>query len=232
MNDLDFYELEARDEQLRFLVQFAMLTPSRHDEPPPRLRIVPDGIEVSGDAWLTVGAAIANLRIAAAHFGFESTVLYGDPILVALRETCATDDNLRALFPAIRKRHSNHSRFCPEPLSPEAINHLCDLADRYPETLSLFPRRRVRDLSLGYRNRKLLESAAALILVSAEDDRISMVQAGEVLELLLLRVTLDGLDYSLFDGVGDAKLLIRVGRSVPSAAHAETPRETATISAR
>ena len=206
MNDADFYELEDPVEQLQFLLRYVDSS---------CLRVMPQGIEVIPDAHpIKAGRAITSLRVAAAHFGFESTVLYGETIVITLRETCAPDENLRGLFPAVLKRHSNHKRFCYEPLSPETVNHLCDLIDRYPQTLSLFPHRRVGDLALSHHDLALAESAPALVVMKADDDRIALVKAGEVLEQLLLRITLDGLDYSLFEI--ENGLLVRVGRLTAS----------------
>ena len=201
MNDADFYELEDPVEQLQYLLRYVDGS---------LLRIMPDGIEALPNVNpVKAGRAITTFRVAAAHFGFESTVLYGDPIVVAVRETCAPEENLRALFPAIAKRHSKE-HFCQEPLAPGTVKDLCDLIDRYPETLSLFPRRRIRDLGLSHHDRALEEYAPALVILKTDDDRISRVKAGEILELLLLRMILDGLDYSLFEVEGG--LLIRLGR--------------------
>jgi len=198
MNDADFYELEDPVEQLKFLLRCV---------DPTLLRIMPDGIEVLPDANpIKAGRAITSFRVAAAHFGFESTVLYGNPIVVAVRETCATDENLRELFPAIVKCHSNHKRFSHEPLPPEAVEHLCDVVDKYPEMLSLVPRRSA-------------QAAPAVVRLTADDDRISSVKAGEVLQLLLLRITLDGLAYSLLGT--ENGLLIRIGCAATSSAYAE-----------
>jgi hypothetical protein len=202
IDDSEFYEIESRDEQLRFLLRYAILAPSRDNVQPWRFRITPEGIEVLPDVscqldrelWLSIGAAIANLRVAAAHFNFDTTVLFNaDKTLVACRETCATDDDLRALFPAIKKRHTNRRRFGDDPLEPELVQHLCDFVDRNPQSTRLMLQ---RDHCL-VKELVPIENAAALILITAEDDRVSLVAAGERLERLLLQITLDNLDYSL-----------------------------------
>jgi hypothetical protein len=62
----------------------------------------------------------------------------------------------------------------------------------------------VRSVDVGplqaSRDRHLIDTAPVLVVVAAEDDRLSLVRAGEVLERLLLRITLDGLHYSFFNG--------------------------------
>src|SRR5581483_7259918 len=79
INDSEFYEMESRQDQLRFLLQYAVLAPSSRNAQPWQFRITPEGIEVLPDLtrrlpvvdpfdremWLGIGAAIANLRIAA-----------------------------------------------------------------------------------------------------------------------------------------------------------------------
>ncbi len=276
IDDSEFYEIDSRQDQLRFLLQYAILAPSSHNAQPWQFRITAEGVEVLPDLsrrlpvvdpldrelWMSIGAAITNLRVAAAHFGFDTTVLYSaETILVTFMETCAPDAELRTLFPAIKRRHTNRNTFWQEPLEPEAIEHLCDITDAYPETLRLIlPRHNtragelvefaereqmsvplyrdelatwirpndtdtgdgmpadalgfsgpssgvtqwvVRNLNVGplqaSRDRHLIDTAPALVAVAAEDDRLSLVRAGEVLERLLLRITLDGLHYSFFN---------------------------------
>jgi len=276
IDDSEFYGIESREEQLRFLLRYAILAPSSHNAQPWQFRITTEGVEVLPDfsrrllivdpfdreLWMSIGAAITNFRVAAAHFGFDTTVLYSaESILVTIVETCAPDDELRVLFPAIKRRHTNRNTFWREPLEPEAVQHLCDMSDAYPETLRLIlPRHNtragelvafaereqmseplyrdelatwirpndtgtsdgmpadalgfsgpfaatqwvVRNLDVGplqaSHDRILIDTAPALLVVAAEDDRLSLVRAGEILERLLLRITLDGLHYSFFNG--------------------------------
>jgi hypothetical protein len=81
-------------------------------------------------------------------------------------------------------------------------------------------------------DRHLAESAAALLLVTSEDDRVSLIRAGEALEILLLTIADTGLQYSFLnqpigvDGmrarIGELarvshppQLLIRIGSAPP-----------------
>jgi len=277
----DFYELEAPADQIRFLLQYAVLAPSLHNTQPWIFQPVEGGVEVSADpmrrlaatdpqgreALLSIGAAIANLRIAAAHFGFETSVLYRhaperpDRIaLVAFRETSRTNDELRRLFPAIRRRHTNREPFACEAVDPDLLEPVCDFVDAHPETLRLVPSQLrpriielvtaadeaqmserpvreelahwvhsgasrpdgipadalgvtafpaatewvVRHISIGpltaRRDRALIESASAVIVVTAADDPVSLAAAGEIMERLLLIVTREGLQASFFTG--------------------------------
>ena len=68
----------------------ARLAPSKHNTQPWRFAIVEEGVEIYADytrrlphvdpdhreLLMSVGAAIMNLRVAAAHFGFESTIRF------------------------------------------------------------------------------------------------------------------------------------------------------------
>lgn len=281
IDDDDFRDLESRGEQLQFLLRYAILAPSSHNTQPWAFRITDDGVEFFADfsrrlliadgkdreLLMSVGAAMMNFRVAAARFGFCTTVKHETrsaevlPIAtIEVRETCAPDASLAALFPAIRQRHTNRAPFDAQPLDPEALRPLCDVLDAHPETLRLIlarDRDRVADLvedadraqmarpafraelaewvrrdatgtdglsgdALGVprvlssaapwlvrnvdsggwrarRDRQLVARSSLLMLVTASDDRASLVRAGEVLERLLLTITGAGLQYSFLN---------------------------------
>jgi hypothetical protein len=282
ISDDDFHDLESRSEQLEFLLQYAILAPSGHNTQPWAFKVTGEGIEVYADdsrtlpvvdpeereLLMSVGAAITNLRVAAAHFGFETSVLYQPrsesslPVaLVTFSETSAPDMDLVSLFAAIKRRHTNRHPFDRASLDPRAVAALCDVAALYPETLSMLlpwmqkhaaslvafadrtqmasegfrhevadwirssgPERMdgicadalgvpevasgaaawlLRHFDFGEwhadRDRRLVTKASLLMLVSADDDRTSLVRAGEVLERLLLTITKVGLHYSFMN---------------------------------
>src|SRR5438045_7283586 len=82
VRDDDFYDLESRAAELEFLLQYAILAPSGHNTQPWSFKITSVGVEVYVDEsrampildpqerelLMSVGAAICNLRVAAAHF--------------------------------------------------------------------------------------------------------------------------------------------------------------------
>ncbi len=281
IEESDFYELNSFREQVDFLLRYAVLAPSSHNTQPWMFRIRPDGVEVMADysrrltlvdpddreLLMSVGAAIMNLRVAAAWFGFETTVTYESrpeqtlPVaFVAIRETCAPDEELRSLFPAIRKRHTSRQPFTGGLVSGDVISVLCDFLDEYPDTLRILrPQDRpwvgdlvaegdrqqmarpalrseladwlrpaeseredgicsdslgihgpfaatdwvLRNMNIGdsqaRRDLQRLGDAAALIIVTAPDDRVSLIKAGEVLERLLLTITREGIQYSFLN---------------------------------
>jgi nitroreductase len=296
MDESDFYEIDSRDEQLAFLLRYAILAPSIHNRQPWSFRITADGIEVYADyarrlpvvdpvdreLHMSVGAAIANLRVAAAHFGFETSVLYQPrpeeslPVaLISFRETCAPDERLASLFDSIRRRHTNRAVFSGAPLRPDARQALFDLMSEFPRFLRLImpgdkkhaaeliaageraqmarPALRdelsdcmqsssriapwvVRHFDVGqlmaHHDASLVDSSSLLLVIAAEDDRPSLVHAGEVLERVLLTLTRFGLQYSfmnqpiavdalrsrLWSLVGSSappQLLLRIGEGRP-----------------
>jgi hypothetical protein len=278
IDDSDFYEIESYHDQVAFMLRYAVLAPSAHNTQPWKFRIVDKGVEVFADYSLrlpiidpddrellmSVGAAITNLRVAAAWFGFETTVLYPSrseqsvPVaVVAIRETCLPDPKLVALFPAIRRRHTNRSPFTDEPIGTDAASAICDVIETYPETLhALREQHRVavgdlvteanrllmsrpavrgeladhlrsstdaqrdgiptdslginapavmaawvlRNMNLSEvqaeRDRERLDRSALMVVLTADDDRTSLIQAGEILERLLLTITLHGVQYA------------------------------------
>ena len=317
IDESEFYELESRREELEFLLRYAVLAPSSRNTQPWSFRITANSVEIFADysrrtpaidpddreLLMSVGAAITNLRVAAAWFGFDSAVHYEQRpqesffvALVTFQETCSTDENLRRLFPAIRRRHTNRQPFEATPLEFSALGALCDLADQFPDTVTfLLPRdkRRLgnlvalgnelqmsrtsvraeladwirgsesdsedgicvdglgipapldrlagwvtRHVDLGgvqaAHDRQMINNAAALMLISANDDRVSLLTAGEVVERLLLTATLNGLQYSFFNyaiedsglreeirrlarSIEPPQLLLRVGYAKPVA---------------
>jgi hypothetical protein len=283
IDDSEFFELDSFQQQMEFLLQYAILAPSSHNAQPWIFRIASDGVEVLADysrrlgvvdpadreLLMSIGAAITNLRVAAAHFGFGTSVTYTQTpeapervAFVAFRKTCATDPELRKLFPAIKERHTNRQLFEQEPVDPDVLRRVCDVVERFHETLRLIlPHDKTRVAALAAfadrqqmsqppyreeladwvhgsdtkhtdgiaadglgiarafsgaagwvlrhvdvgplqarRDRDLIESASALIVVTTEDDRVSLVAAGEIVERLLLTITREGLHYSFFNG--------------------------------
>jgi hypothetical protein len=304
----EFHELESRQEQMQFLLRFAVLAPSSRNTQPWMLRITDEGIDVFADftrrllaidpddreLLMSVGAAIANIRIAAAHFGFTTSVRYDarpDRALVAsitVCETCLPDPKLTSLFSAIPKRHTNRALFDHEPIDPRVWARVRDFLDSFPETFKVvLPDEKQQAAELidyaerlqmtrpalraemaewiraddglhtdgvpaaswlvrqfkahGARDRRLADSASALLVVCADDDRVSLLRAGEALERLLLTIAGAGLQYSFLNQAIEVKtlrqrvqilagskfpaqLLLRIGSSLP--VDEPTPRRT------
>jgi hypothetical protein len=115
-------------EKLRFLLSWAVLAPSRHNTQPWLFEI--DGVEVrvfadgsrtlpatdpdGRELLMSCGAAITNLTIAAAHFGFATSVEVvrgyrrdGLVARVCLEERRSSTPEVEELFQAIPRRRTN-----------------------------------------------------------------------------------------------------------------------------
>jgi hypothetical protein len=279
IDESEFYELETFRAQQEFLLRYAVLAPSSHNTQPWTFHLTAEGIEIYADAsrrlpiadpgdrelLISIGAAITNLRVAAAHFGFESTALYepSSPdfarrvALITLRETCDPDEALRRLFGAITRRHTWRSEFDGREIAPEVLDRLCDVVESsemlrfvvpherqriaelveeadqlllgdeqwraelaewvrpndgsaedgltgdafgIPGPLSAFAPWLVRTFDVGESrgsyDRQAVAKAAGLIVLTADDDRVALIRAGEALERLLLSLTSLGVQYA------------------------------------
>jgi len=115
-------------ERLRFLLQWAVLAPSRHNAQPWLFEIEGDEIRLYADSAralpvadpdgrqlvMSCGAALVNLRLAAAHFGHATSteVIAGhrrDGLLarVRLEERRASTPEIEEMFQAIPRRRTN-----------------------------------------------------------------------------------------------------------------------------
>jgi nitroreductase len=115
-------------ERLRFLLHWAMMAPSRHNAQPWTFEIEGDEVRVYADGTralpvadpdgrqlvMSCGAAIVNLRLAAAHFGFATSaeLVPGhrrDGLLarVRLEERRASTPDAEEMFQAIPRRRTN-----------------------------------------------------------------------------------------------------------------------------
>ena len=165
-----------------------------------RCTVVPQGIEIFAEgtdreSLMRAGAAITCLRAAAAHFGFHSYVLYQRApdvtpmaVLVALRATIAPDLSLARLFPAIARRHTSGDAFDGEPIDPQPLSDVCDLLDAHSSALRLvLPRDWPRVAGMLHDGQQV-SHASMLVVVTAADDAIAIVKAGELAERVLLKI--------------------------------------------
>ncbi|GAA2101424.1 nitroreductase [Streptomyces albiaxialis] len=143
---------EALDaETVAALVRDATAAPSMHNAQPWKFRFLPAGgtFQVRADLDRTLplvdpvtralhlgcAAALFNLRVAAAHAGWEPvTRLLPDPedtgllATVRLTEPASPGDELAALYPAIHRRRTSRSPFTDEDIPEPVKDGLCAAA--------------------------------------------------------------------------------------------------------
>jgi hypothetical protein len=301
------YEVDERlfpaggttEEQQMFLLRYAILAPSTHNTQPWRFSVDENGIEVYADytrrlpiadpasreLLMSIGAAVMNLRVAAAHFDLACRVDYDHsggserPLAMVSIAPAARgvhpDAPLAALFPAIRRRHTNRQPFLisrvPAALLQdlerasrgfltelvvstdgkrnEQVANLVAAGDRilqadpayrrdvaewvrtdWTERLDGIPGAAIgvtgfasalapwttRVLDLGKKqaaaDRNLCVDAPALVVLAGEDSPPHFLDAGELLERVLLTMTLSGLQTSYLNmpvQVPDLRLQLR-----------------------
>lgn len=148
VNAADFPAGAALPEQLRFLLNYAVLAPSGHNTQPWRFHIGADDALLYADRTralpvvdphdreltISCGAALQHLTLALANFGLAATVeSFPEPaqpdLLARLRVTGRQepDDETRRLFAAIPRRRTNRRRFEDRALPP-ALFDGCQVA--------------------------------------------------------------------------------------------------------
>lgn len=166
---MDTRQLDSRT--VTTLVAEATAAPSMHNSQPWRFRFLPDEDLLLLHADLRramhrtdpghralhigCGAALFNLRVAAAHAGLTPEVRLlpdpADPLLLAavhLVEPATSDDELRRLHPAISKRHTSRHPFSERRIPQEVRAALREAAAREGAEL-FFPGRWHTETVLG-----------------------------------------------------------------------------------
>ena len=265
INESDFPSNSSRpQEKLAFLLNYAILAPSSHNSQPWKFNVSDDEILLYADRsrWLSVadadkreiyislGAALENLIIAAEHFGYNCTVsaFPGEEDLVAsvkLQAGIPAPSN-SVLFPAITSRQTNRNPYEMQALSQADLDHLLSLSShpdvavflsQDPDTIEAFRELVVeadgilysdinykselgRWLGQGVMGPRGVEAKLAQLAVvfldvgpeqirqdselinrtpcigficTAENDSLSSVRAGQVLERLWLAATASGI---------------------------------------
>ncbi|RJS78657.1 nitroreductase [Methanophagales archaeon] len=144
----DFPKDGALEEKFKFLLRYAILAPSGHNTQPWKFKLQPDGVFIYADYTrrlpvvdpddrelvIGTGAAIMNLRVAAAHFGYACEVQHqpkaNTPELLAsarLFESSQTDTELKKLFPAIVQRRTNRIAYEVRSLAEGELERLQEL---------------------------------------------------------------------------------------------------------
>jgi nitroreductase len=160
LREADYPAQGSREEQLRFLLRYAILAPSNRNTQPWQFSIGRDQVTIHSDAsrwqqvsdphkrelYISLGCALENLLIALEHFGFGYVVTRApgadDPSIVA---QVAILDNLvptpRAanLIQAIVKRHTHHGLYRKRAVGATALKKLMECKLEHDLDLLLTP---------------------------------------------------------------------------------------------
>ena len=129
---------------LRELVRLATLAPSGHNTQPWKFRLAPGLIEIYPDRtrrlaavdpddrelWMSLGAALENLLVAAEHAGYHPEVTYHldgsatDHIAVALAKAASGPGGSDGLFEAIRMRQCARRTYDGKPVPTQGLDQL------------------------------------------------------------------------------------------------------------
>jgi hypothetical protein len=150
----DFPRDRSLEEQFAFLLRYVILAPSTHNTQPWKFSISREGIEIYGDyarrmpvvdpgnreMLMSIGAAVFNLRVAAAHFELHCRVDYnlsGDserPLAFARLEPSLSRSNegsdLDSLFPYLTMRHTTRSPFLLTRIPASILERLAGIGER------------------------------------------------------------------------------------------------------
>jgi hypothetical protein len=165
LDERDFPASGTLEDQFRFLLRYAILAPSTYNTQPWRFAVSENGIEAYADytrrmpfvdpgnreLLLSIGAAVATLRVAAAHFGFSCLVEYNHtgssdrPLAIALLTPVAAHpigDAARArLFPAVARRRTNRRAFLLSRIPRSALEAFGGLDAGRVSSLTVSPKR-------------------------------------------------------------------------------------------
>lgn len=145
----DFKKLTSVQDRLLFLVKFAVLAPSSHNSQPWRFfvkdnylfcqlhpdRMLPESDANNRQAYISIGAAIENIVLAADGLGSAVSVeLFPDKRNVArisFEEECLNTTGNKKLFHFITRRRTNRNPYSSRPISDFFVNSLYGYSDEY-----------------------------------------------------------------------------------------------------
>jgi len=136
----------SMEEKLKFLLNYAILAPSSHNTQPWKFSIKGNSIEVYADLtrqlsevdpenrelYTSIGCAIANLLIAAEHFGFGYKLEYHEKEdkVVIIEFSKLEERNLSDLFSEIKLRHTNRREYESRAVEKEKLQELKACIDK------------------------------------------------------------------------------------------------------
>ena len=161
--DADSYPAgSSMDEQIRFLLRYAVLAPSSHNAQPWEFAVGDGYVAVEGaedrrleeadpdgrEHHMSLGCAVETLRVAAHRFGVATLVHTfdeGSPVAhVDLGPSCNPHRDVR-LFDEITERYTDHRPFTHDPVPEEIVEEFRDHAASVDVTLRAVTHPRARE---------------------------------------------------------------------------------------
>ncbi len=149
--EADFPATGSAAQQLHFLLNYAVLAPSRHNTQPWLFHVQGNTVELYADRSralpvtdpdgremiISCGAALANLLIAMQHFGYAAIVEMYSPsdkpdllVRVTLEKGGVATEEGHKLFHAILRRRTNRQLFEGRPVPKSLLSAFEDIAGR------------------------------------------------------------------------------------------------------
>lgn len=140
--ELAFPHAQPLASQIRFLCSYGILAPSVHNIQPwefhpednrliirlSRQRALREGDATGRQTWISIGACIANIEVAAAHFGLKTRLeriefgRHDHPDSITLTFSKGSKPTDEARFEAISARFSDRSLYDSRPIKPGSLN--------------------------------------------------------------------------------------------------------------
>jgi nitroreductase len=170
LREADYPARGAREEQLRFLLRYAILAPSNRNTQPWRFSVARDQIGIHADAsrwqkvsdpqqrelYISIGCALENLLVALDHFGFGHIVTRAPgaedesiAVQVAILDHPVARPRGASLFKAIVRRHTHHGRYRKRAVGAGALAKLMESKIEQDLELLLTPDRAVKRAADG-----------------------------------------------------------------------------------
>ena len=145
LRDADYPARGSREEQLRFLLRYAILAPSNRNTQPWHFSVSRDQVTIHSDSsrwqqvsdphkrelYISLGCALENLLVALEHFGFGYVVTRSpgaedESIVaqVAILDRPVASPRGANLFKAIVRRHTHHGRYRKRAVGAGALRTL------------------------------------------------------------------------------------------------------------
>jgi hypothetical protein len=160
LREADYPARGSREEQLRFLLRYAILAPSNRNTQPWQFAVGRDQVTIHSDSsrwqqvsdphkrelYISLGCALENLLVALEHFGFGYVVTRSPgaedesiAAQVAILDHPVASPRSANLFKAIVQRHTHHGRYRRRAVGASALKKLMECKLEHDLNLLLTP---------------------------------------------------------------------------------------------